>query len=1113
MYPEYLNKYSSEDSVDKPYHNSYAEVIRSQMSWTLSNPGRIAPATWKKPFDFKGEMKVTGQQMSYDEWIICQDYWTDTIPTEYQQMCDQNYPLECLDEEGGLWMEDECSPPATWKKDNMWSPRRGHQSLVHRKYGEGGEYRVGNLYVLGGRAREYARIDDSRIVGGIKGSKVATDLEHVTIREETLLKNDIWVSEDGLGVHWELVTPGCKDPQLDILQQFEVWSPRDETLDIKNVGAKPIPSPCEDDSDCYGQARCLDLQGTHRTCVCPMWSPRENHATSVQHVFSKVEEGNMNVAEHSEDYMYVVGGFVSVRRSFCGELLRTDGQPSTGHSCGSSNSYRYYIDDAWVSNDAVNWVQFKQAFDAKASFTGRGAHAMSLISRSVFKDLGDDCVTGIECEKYQELWIFGGETGNNEDQRFLNDGWYVELPSEPCCARNGDCGEEGAYLKLTDLNDCLPKGRDWKMAFENAAWEPRSGHTVVVEPPNSKNTQLQRLFLVGGNDGEQVFDDVWSWGDDQHAPVGEHGDFKGTLPWLKDYSSTMWYRQGAGDLLYFGPENANHPEGPKQPAPQQYYLYEKSDIRTLQRIYLPGSQENLKLNTDWQQGGIFEEVPERVTLMTDDEMAQIRSVGINTLEDLVNAETLTIVRLRGYDYPQVEEKDLLSVHHICDLKALAAAVLDKCSLVQLPNYEGEEQMPWNLDPTYGGPLLSEEDPNAKWHGKLYNVVEEECDVECQVDNWDGCDIIDGLESSSIDIEGIGKVELVEEIRDPSGELQELKCRQSPMSRTKAAGVLLQDNVIILGGKETLNNGPFLRDVWMRDDHLPRAVLKGEKPGDETDETLFEFDSNEAAAHIFEYKVFDSGERREALGWTITTGGFPPDGGADLSWLDSRGGGPGGGTYILYVRAIDPAGNVDSVFGYDNMHAWVYVPPLPWDLIIAAICGFLVLVMGLYFNYRRLKKKRAMERYAIKRMRRKFKGQAKGDDKKGQDWRQLAADDEKGDKKKKKKKKKKKDKDKKKKKGLKDRQEDKKKDKKKKKKKDKDGKSKDKDKKKKDKDKKKKKDKDGKFKDKDKKKKSSKEKDKNKKSSKEKDKDKKSSKEKDKEKKHTKEGDKERKKEK
>eukprot|EP00957_Ditylum_brightwellii_P031880 2417151-Ditylum_brightwellii.AAC.1 len=67
-------------------------------------------------------------------------------------------------------------------------------------------------------------MDDARLVGGIQDHRVETMRDHPTTREETLLKNDIWVSEDGLGRQWRLLTPGCKDPQEDVLLQTEVWS-------------------------------------------------------------------------------------------------------------------------------------------------------------------------------------------------------------------------------------------------------------------------------------------------------------------------------------------------------------------------------------------------------------------------------------------------------------------------------------------------------------------------------------------------------------------------------------------------------------------------------------------------------------------------------------------------------------------------------------------------------------------------------------------------------------------------------------------------------------------------------------------------------------------------
>ena len=116
------------------------------------------------------------------------------------------------------------------------------------------------------------------------------------------------------------------------------------------------------------------------------------------------------------------------------------------------------------------------------------------------------------------------------------------------------------------------------------------------------------------------------------------------------------------------------------------------------------------------------------------------------------------------------------------------------------------------------------------------------------------------------------------------------------------------------------------------------------------------------------------------------------------------------TYIFYTRSVDPAGNVDPTYNAGgrgptgklqprNMYTWNYVPPDPVDLIVWSCVTCVFLVFASYAEFKRRKRKKAMQKYAIKRMRRKFKQAQKegdGDDVKGM------MD---GDKKKKKKKKK------------------------------------------------------------------------------------------------------------
>ena len=91
--------------------------------------------------------------------------------------------------------------------------RRGHAAVVAN----------GALFVIGERSREQVRIDDERLVGGVMESRVTSSRDYLTVREHTVLKNDIWVSRDGLGKKWSLVTIGCRDPQEDILTRTEVW--------------------------------------------------------------------------------------------------------------------------------------------------------------------------------------------------------------------------------------------------------------------------------------------------------------------------------------------------------------------------------------------------------------------------------------------------------------------------------------------------------------------------------------------------------------------------------------------------------------------------------------------------------------------------------------------------------------------------------------------------------------------------------------------------------------------------------------------------------------------------------------------------------------------------
>jgi len=544
---------------------------------------------------------------------------------------------------------------------------RGHKAVVAASAPRvGGSVTPDYLYVMGGRAREYARIDDDRVVGGIVGPRVNTEIDRVTIREETVLKNDIWVSEDGIGEKWSLVNPGCMNPQRDVLRSTELWQkydhrnmsspnpgPEQRSDQNDNVGRMSSQCTVGSSGECYGVEVCEALAEGSSTgvCVCPMWSPRENHAATVQHIFKKDAD---NVTTISEDYVYVVGGFINIRKSFCGS-----------YSCGS-NGYRFYMDDAWVSNDGgINWVQFKNAFDSTASgFMGRGAHAIALVSQS----LGSP-VWG---KKLDQLWIFGGESGDDEtgETNYLNDVWWVDLPKEPCCVAADKCDDptDPSHALSDDdiFSGCLPnltpEGRDagtysLKRATASAEWAPRSGHSVVLEPAERINGYIPRIIMIGGNDEEEVFDDVWSWGFQDpltdageaypnpvyECPPAEEGmPYNVNCAWFKDYDPGQWYRKDD----YYGPGFGLAEDGPlainyRPLAPQQYYFYGGSPIDRLARVALPEPQ--------YPEVDLIGSVePIRYPYLSDKDIEQINGVGIFTLDDLRSAELIQIIQVSSH---------------------------------------------------------------------------------------------------------------------------------------------------------------------------------------------------------------------------------------------------------------------------------------------------------------------------------------------------------------------------------------------------------------------------------------------------------------------------------
>ena len=485
--------------------------------------------------------------------------------------------------------------------------RRGHAAVVAN----------GALFVIGGRSREQVRIDDERLVGGVMESRVTSSRDYLTVREHTVLKNDIWVSRDGLGKKWSLVTIGCRDPQEDILTRTEVWSKESFGTNI-NAFAGSSSATCTKSADCYGDVICKVVGGSwNKVCVCPMFNVREHHSVSVQYRYF-VNEANKTL---SETYMYLVGGFTNVRQNFC-----------ANRSCGFRGSYRMALDDAWVSTNGVNWIQIRSA-TSTSNYKARGSHSSILMHANMFQ----------EPEAMDRLWIFGGENvdPNSTSSKYLNDVWTLDLSIEPCCARTNSCDTlVSGYLLQSDIEHCFPTLSDWKRSEVGVPWSGRAGHISIYEPPSSLNAFKDIIYLAGGKNESMVHSDVWCLDVSSSA----------TSAWKLDYSIDPV----RSTLLSI--TDGNHTVSMH---PYQFHFDVNSFLSSLVSSHLPVTKH--------MRDEVFEE-PTMHPIFSEDDISYLEGAGLTTLADLHSADQRTILNLRDF------------VRDICYVKALVNAFEAKCSV-------------------------------------------------------------------------------------------------------------------------------------------------------------------------------------------------------------------------------------------------------------------------------------------------------------------------------------------------------------------------------------------------------------------------------------------------
>lgn len=103
--------------------------------------------------------------------------------------------------------------------------------------------------------------------------------------------------------------------------------------------------------------------------------------------------------------------------------------------------------------------------------------------------------------------------------------------------------------------------------------------------------------------------------------------------WVEDYSPQQPYQSAVARTTGFVPG----------PGPQVHYLDGDSHVSLMNRAFLPTFAPS-------ELGSV---PPELRPLATAEEAEMLVQAGVDTISDLISADKYTILKLRGYDVPQV----------------------------------------------------------------------------------------------------------------------------------------------------------------------------------------------------------------------------------------------------------------------------------------------------------------------------------------------------------------------------------------------------------------------------------------------------------------------------
>jgi hypothetical protein len=608
------------------------------------------------------------------------------------------------------------------------------------------------------------------------------------------------------------------------------------------------------------------------------------------------------------------------------------------------------------------------------------------------------------------MYVFGGfgsryvqkcaENACNLDYReFYNDVWRSK---KECVKREREADPTGCRKE-----DSLV-GEEWEMVTAIAPWRGRGGHQTVVHQ--------HKIFLLGGQGGNindpydaPLLNDVWESADG--------------INWINTMVEAEWSPRknfNAAVVLSMKKKRYGPSRGKKEANNYEYiYVFGGNDGEN----NLDDCYESLN-GTAWLRdysppGTYLDGTPHDGTasmnyvrpssdvsllgMMSEIELQLIRDEGIATIDDLASADRTIIMKLRGGAY----EPDPLDgpnqyrggdFRFICPIKKRAEAIVGNCKApneridgINDPCSSCAGSFEWDI--TTGLDLYpSVEYGGGTWEKLIKDAANPENIDEdgCNPPEWrDEYDPVTGdflprdeedLLEEEMEVKLNEKIGGYQCIDNTTNGVTTTTCAQGKVNltcinlwspRDFAASVVVGGNMYILGGR--IEESLFENDVWYRDGSSPQTqiVTRPKPPMEVPGSDLLEFQADEADC-IYEYRVFDA-ENESSFTWKLKRNWtyslqrlslheFLPE------WD------PPSGNRRLEVRGVDPAGNVDMHLK-EEVNTWFdrYDSPKPWGLIITGIIGIVAFIIGGFVEIRRRQRKKAMERYAIKRMRRKFKG--------------------------------------------------------------------------------------------------------------------------------------------